>query len=67
METIKPEPQSKYFTRLIEVAKTLTQDQIDACAWAMGATGCGVNKDSIISTLVAAEDFAKFEETSKPF
>ena len=51
MEPIKPETEEEYFKRLEEAAKTLTQSQIDACAWVMGGSGCGWNKDSILNAL----------------
>jgi hypothetical protein len=39
---------------------TLTQTQIDACAWAMGGSGCGWTKENIKAQLL--EDNQKFSE-----
>ena len=40
-----------YLARLREAAKTLTQDQIEACAWVMGGSGCGWNREKVIEAL----------------
>ena len=47
MEKIKNETAVEYFTRLKQVVPTLTQDQINACAWVMGGSGCGWTKEGI--------------------
>ena len=47
----KEEMTEQMFHRLEEAAKTLTQDQIDACAWVMGGSGAGWNKLWILQNL----------------
>lgn len=51
MQKIKEETESEYHLRLLAAAQTLTQDQIDACAWVMGGSGCGWTKETIIEQL----------------
>jgi len=41
MENQKPETQKELLIRLQKVAATMTQDQVDACGWFMGAYQCG--------------------------
>ena len=36
--------------RLIAAIQTLTQDQIDACAWVMGGSGAGWTKEKILES-----------------
>jgi hypothetical protein len=45
------ETQEQYLKRIEAAAKTLTQDQIDACAWAMGASGCGWTRQGVLREL----------------
>jgi hypothetical protein len=45
------ETSQQYFARLKSAVQTLTQDQIDACAWVMGGSGAGWNKENISSSL----------------
>jgi len=47
MQPIKQETTSARLQRLAKVAETMTQAQVDACAWAMGASGCGWTPHSI--------------------
>ena len=51
MERHKTETQEQFDQRLIAAAKTLTQDQINACAWVMGGSGCGWNKEEVVRAL----------------
>ena len=46
----------EYLTRLSMVAATLSQEQIDACAWVMGGSGCGWTKEKIIQSLLTDLD-----------
>ena len=45
------ETQEEYYKRLLAAAQTLTQDQIDACGWVMGGSGCGWTQETIIESL----------------
>lgn len=47
MEKVKPETTEQRFDRLSFAALTLTQDQIEACAWAMDGSGAGWTKEGI--------------------
>lgn len=47
MNKIKPETLQEHLERLAFAALTMTQDQIDACAWAMGASACGWNRNNL--------------------
>jgi len=47
----KEETQEEYFERLRNGAHSLTQNQIDACAWAMGGSGVGWTKETILRSL----------------
>ncbi len=51
METINRETFQEKMERLQKAAETLTQEQIDACAWAMGGSGCGWNKENVKDVL----------------
>jgi hypothetical protein len=51
MGQIKPETQEQWLQRLEAAPKTLTQDQIDACAWVMGGSGVGWTKQLILDSL----------------
>ena len=51
MEPIKPESWDEYFQRLEKAAKTLTQEQINACAWAMGGSGVGWTQENIMNSI----------------
>ena len=43
----------EYHLHLIEVAKTLTQEQIEACAYVMGASGGNWTRQSIVEELMS--------------
>jgi len=45
------ETQAEYMARLYHAASTFTQDQIDACAYVMGGSGCGWTKENILKEL----------------
>lgn len=47
MEKIKGETTAQYLERLSRVAATLTQEQVDACAYVMGGSGCGWTPNNI--------------------
>ncbi len=51
MEKIKPLSDAEYFDTLRKAAATLTQDQIDACAWAMGGSGCGWTPEKVVEAM----------------
>jgi hypothetical protein len=51
MQPPTEEPLEQYFDRLSVAASTLTQEQIDACAWVMGASAVGWNKIWILHDL----------------
>jgi hypothetical protein len=51
MERQHDETEEQYHLRLLAAAQTLTQDQIDACAWVMGGSGCGWTRESVIDAL----------------
>jgi hypothetical protein len=51
MERHPDETEEQFHLRLLAAAQTLTQDQIDACAWVMGGSGCGWTKETIIEAL----------------
>jgi len=57
MEKIKQETFSEYLGKLKVAAATLTPDQIAACAWVMGTSEGGWNKDNIIAELTSDKDF----------
>jgi len=59
MQKIKAETESEYFSRLIESAKTLTKDQIAACAWVMGGSGCQWDNENIVFSLACSQRFIK--------
>ena len=42
---------SEWLNRLSVIAKNLTQEQIDACAYVMGASGCGWTLTSLSDSL----------------
>jgi len=52
MEKQREETYQEYLARLAEVAKTLTPEQIEACAWVMGASGCGWTSEKISQALL---------------
>ena len=41
MQKRPDETTSQWLSRLAVVARNLTQDQVEACAWMMGGNGCG--------------------------
>jgi hypothetical protein len=45
------ETMGEYIARLYNAAETLTQEQIDACAYVMGGSGCGWTKECIQAEL----------------
>ena len=45
------ETEEQFHRRLLAAAQTLTQEQIDACAWVMGGSGCGWTRESVIEAL----------------
>jgi hypothetical protein len=51
MQKQTDETPEEYYKRLLAAAQTLTQDQIEACAWVMGGSGCGWTKEKIIESL----------------
>jgi hypothetical protein len=51
MENQDKETFNKMMDGYISAVLTLTQQQIDALAWVMGASGCGWNRDNIIKEL----------------
>ena len=51
MQKIPNETDEQYYRRMEEAAKTLTQIQIDACAWVMGGSGCGWTKEAVLAAL----------------
>jgi len=42
----------QHLTRLAEVAKTMTQEQVAACAWVMGASNCGWNPENVSKNIL---------------
>ena len=62
MQKIKDKTAVDYFTQLKQVVPTLTQDQINACAWAMGASGCEWTKEGVAETLDTAINFETEQE-----
>ena len=60
MERVKPETEEQYHQRMLTAAQTLTQDQIDACAWAMGGPGVGWTKSSVIEALPVVKKVMEF-------
>ena len=65
MEKIKQETIGQMLFRLSQVADTLTQEQIDACAWAMGGSGGGWTKEGIKTCLY--EDMDKQDGIDYPY
>lgn len=51
MQKQAEETQEEYYKRLLAAAQTLTQDQIEACGWVMGGSGCGWTRETIIEAL----------------
>lgn len=41
----------EYLTRLYNASESLTQEQIDACAWVMGASGAGWTRETLLQEL----------------
>lgn len=41
----------EWLQKLIKASETLTQMQIEACAWIMGGSGCGWTKKKMIEDL----------------
>jgi hypothetical protein len=56
MERIKDETDEQYFKRLRRAAISLTQEQIDACAWVMGGSGCGWTRQLVYQALPGAQE-----------
>ena len=51
MEKIKPLTLEEHLAKMIASVESMTQEQIDACAWCMGCSGCGWTKQTIIDHL----------------
>ncbi len=62
MEQIKKETSIEYLERLKKVAKTLTNEQVEACAWVMGGSGAGWNPTNI--ELALDKDITRFSNLS---
>jgi hypothetical protein len=45
----------QFFANMRQAISTMTQEQIDACAWVMGCDNCGWNKENMIESLHASE------------
>jgi hypothetical protein len=46
------ETHDEYLARLAKVAINLTQDQVEACAWVMGGSGCGWTPESVSENIL---------------
>lgn len=55
MEELKINTEREDHLRMLAAAQTLTQDQIDACAWVMGGSGAGWTKQGVIDSLPIVE------------
>ena len=67
MQKIKDTTAVDYFTKLKQVVPTLTQDQINACAWVMGGSGCGWTKEGIADEINRALTFEIEQEKRNQF
>jgi len=70
MEKQEINTEVEHHLRMLAAAKTLTQDQIDACAWVMGGSGAGWTRQSVIASLpivaVIKEDSCMYPSEPEP-
>ena len=65
MEKIKKPTLLEKFKHLVDNAEGLSQGQIDACAYVMGASGCGWTRENVVKELKSELEYVK--RTSKFF
>ena len=56
MEKRKTDSMDEFLNKLAIAAASLTQEQIDACAWVMGGSGADWTKGKIIQSLLTELD-----------
>ena len=59
---MKPIKSKEQLQKLIDSLDSMTQDQIDACAYCMGASGCGWTKENLKTELES-----NLNRNQKPF
>jgi hypothetical protein len=59
MEQLKSLTLQQRLSIMIEAVDTMTQQQIDACAWCMGGGGCDWTKESLKERLIEDRDKQK--------